>query len=186
MSWKRFAVLAFAPLAIVLFSFQPAWSQATISTGGIQGNILDPQGAAVPTATVKITNKATGAELTPVVTSTGNYSSGALEPGSYLVRVQAPSFKTVEIPMVVQVGNVSTANVTLEVGSASTVVEVVGQAVAVNTEQPTIQGVVTAQQIENLPINGRNFLDLAQLEPGVQIQDGGNFDPTKKGFSSVS
>ena len=58
--------------------------------------------------------------------------------------------------------------------------------VAVNTEQATVQGVITLQQIDNLPINGRNFLDLAQLEPGVQIQDGGTFDPTKNGFSSVS
>ncbi len=56
----------------------------------------------------------------------------------------------------------------------------------VNTEQATVQGILTEQQIENLPINGRNFLDLAQLEPGVQIQDGGTFDPTKNGFSSVS
>src|SRR4029077_9242963 len=54
------------------------------------------------------------------------------------------------------------------------------------TEQATIQGVLTTQQIENLPVNGRNFLDLAQLEPGVQIQDGNNFDPTKVGFSSIS
>ena len=57
---------------------------------------------------------------------------------------------------------------------------------AVNTEQATVQGVLQHEQIENLPINGRNFLDLAQLEPGVQIQDGGNFDPTKNGFSSIS
>jgi hypothetical protein len=56
----------------------------------------------------------------------------------------------------------------------------------VNTQQATVQGVLTTEQIENLPINGRNFLDLAQLEPGVQIQDGGNFDPTKNGFSSIS
>ena len=55
-----------------------------------------------------------------------------------------------------------------------------------NTEQATVQGVLSPEQIETLPINGRNFLDLAQLEPGVQIQDGGNFDPTKKGFSSIS
>src|SRR5437879_13573541 len=45
---------------------------------------------------------------------------------------------------------------------------------------------MTTQQIEQLPINGRNFLDMQQLEPGVQIQDGGNFDPTKNGFSSIS
>jgi hypothetical protein len=65
-------------------------------------------------------------------------------------------------------------------------VEVTGSAVSINTEQATVQGVLTTEQIENLPINGRNFLDLAQLEPGVQIQDGGNFDPTKNGFSSIS
>ena len=186
MNWKRFAASTFALVTLVLFCYQPAWSQATISTGGIQGIISDPQGAAVPTAKVTITSKGTGAAITPPVTSSGNYASGSLEPGEYLVRIQAPNFKTVEIPVTVQVGNVSTANASLQLGSASTVVEVVGQSVAVNTEQPTIQGVVTPEQIENLPINGRNFLDLAQLEPGVQIQDGGNFDPTKKGFSSVS
>jgi hypothetical protein len=71
-------------------------------------------------------------------------------------------------------------------GAASQVIEVTGSAVQVNTEQATVQGVIDTQQIENLPTNGRNFLDLAQLEPGVQIQDGGNFDPTKKGFDSIS
>src|SRR6202035_2670745 len=54
------------------------------------------------------------------------------------------------------------------------------------TEQATVQGVITENQIANLPVNGRNFLDLAQLEPGVQIQDGQNFDPTKAGYSSIS
>ena len=58
--------------------------------------------------------------------------------------------------------------------------------VAVNTEQAEVQGVLNATQIANLPVNGRNFLDLAQLEPGVQIQDGQNFDPTKAGYSSIS
>lgn len=61
-----------------------------------------------------------------------------------------------------------------------------GTAVQVNTEQAIVQGVLSAEQIENLPVNGRNFLDLAQLEPGVQIQDGQNFDPTKAGYSSIS
>jgi len=86
----------------------------------------------------------------------------------------------------VQVGNTTSGNTRLTLGQSAEVVEVTGSAVAVNTEQATVQGVLNAQQIENLPINGRNFLDLAQLEPGVQIQDGGNFDPTKNGFSSIS
>jgi hypothetical protein len=86
----------------------------------------------------------------------------------------------------VQVDNTATANVKLEVGQTSQVVEVEASSVQVNTEQPTVQGVITENQIANLPVNGRNFLDLAQLEPGVQIQDGQNFDPTKAGYSSIS
>jgi hypothetical protein len=163
-----------------------AYGQAGLSTGSIQGTILDPHGATVANAKIKITSKATGAKGSPEVTGTGTYNSGPLVPGEYVIRVEAPGFKAVEETMTVQVGNITPGTVTLEIGSENTVVTVEGSAVSVNTEQATIQGVVTSQQIENLPINGRNFLDLAQLEPGVQIQDGGNFDPTKKGFSSIS
>ena len=102
------------------------------------------------------------------------------------MRVEAPGFKTTEVPVTVQVDNTATANVKLEVGQTSQVVEVEASSVQVNTEQPTVQGVITENQIANLPVNGRNFLDLAQLEPGVQIQDGQNFDPTKAGYSSIS
>src|SRR5437870_13307634 len=160
--------------------------QAGISTGTIQGTILDPNGASVPGAKVTITSKSTGAKTSPEVTSSGTYNSGPLAPGDYVVRVEASGFKALEQTVSVQVGNITPGTVTLEIGSESAVVTVEGTALAVNTEQTTIQGVVTSTQIENLPINGRNFLDLAQLEPGVQIQDGGNFDPTKKGFSSIS
>jgi len=163
-----------------------AQAQAGLSTGSIQGTILDPKGSSVPAAKVSITSKATGAKLQAEMSPTGTYNSGPLVPGEYLVRVVAPGFKTVELPATVQVGNITTSSVTLEVGATTTVITVEGAAITLNTEQSTIQGVVTEQQIENLPINGRNFLDLAQLEPGVQIQDGGNFDPTKKGFSSIS
>ncbi len=95
-------------------------------------------------------------------------------------------FKTAELPLTVQVGVTTAGSVRLQVGQADQVVEVQGSALQVNTEQATVQGVLSAQQIDTLPINGRNFLDLAQLEPGVQIQDGGTFDPTKNGFSSIS
>src|SRR6266436_4283755 len=163
-----------------------AQAQAGLSTGSIQGTILDPNGSTVPAAKVSITSKATGAKLQAEMSPSGTYNSGPLVPGEYVVRVEAPGFKTAEVPTTVQVGNITTSSVTLEVGSTTTVISVEGAAITLNTEQSTIQGVVTQQQIENLPINGRNFLDLAQLEPGVQIQDGGNFDPTKKGFSSIS
>src|SRR5256714_8515880 len=161
-------------------------AQTTISTGSIQGTITDQSGAVLSGAKVAITNKGTGQTFSVTTTSSGTYASGALNPGEYRVRVEAKGFKTSETPVTVQVNVTSSANLKLAVGQESEVVEVQGSDVSVNTEQATVQGVLTAQQIENLPINGRNFLDLAQLEPGVQIQDGGTFDPTKNGFSSVS
>lgn len=186
MNLKRFGVVAFALLAMFFFTTQLAWSQTTLSTGSIEGTVTDAQGAVIPAAHVTITSRATGAVMTATVTSSGTFSSGQLQPGNYVIDVESSGFKKTEMPIVVQVGNISSARVTLQVGVASTVVTVEASGVTVNTEQATIQGVVTPEQIENLPINGRNFLDLAQLQPGVQIQDGGNFDPTKKGFSSVS
>jgi hypothetical protein len=182
-----FSALVLVLSLILVGATAPAASaQAGTSTGTIQGTILDPKGAAVPGAKVSITSKGTGAKLTPEVSSTGYYISGPLVPGDYVLRVESSGFKALEETLTVQVGNITPGTVTLEIGSEATVVTVEGTAVSVNTEQTTIQGVVTSGQIENLPINGRNFLDLAQLEPGVQIQDGGNFDPTKKGFSSIS
>jgi hypothetical protein len=186
MNWKRFAALAFALLAVVLFTYQPAWSQATVSTGDIQGTVTDPQGGAIAGATVTISSPDKGRSIQTVTNSSGVYSSGALTPGIWTVRVAAPSFKTFETTINVQVGVVASGNTKLELGASSTVVEVTGSTVSINTEQAQVQGVLTSQQIENLPFNGRNFLDLAQLEPGIQIQDGANFDPTKTGFSSIS
>jgi hypothetical protein len=84
------------------------------------------------------------------------------------------------------VGVTSPGNVSLELGQETTVISVEAAASVVNTEQSTVQGVLSAKQIDQLPINGRNFLDLALLEPGVQIQDGGGFDPTKNGYSGIS
>lgn len=161
-------------------------AQTTISTGSIQGSVTDPSGAVVPGVKISISNKATGRVVTVRSTTAGAYTSGALTPGDYMLRVEAPGFKTTEVAVTVQVGVTSPGNVKLQLGENTQVVEVQGTSVEVNTQQATVQGVLTQQQIENLPINGRNFLDLAQLEPGVQIQDGGNFDPTKNGFSSIS
>ena len=158
----------------------------SVGTGSIQGTVTDQSGAVFGGAKVTITNKGTRSAIQLTSSSAGTYSSGPLQPGDYTVRVEAKGFKTAEIPIVAQVGVVSSANVKLQVGQESQVVEVQGTEVGVNTEQATVQGVLTASQIDNLPVNGRNFLDLAQLEPGVQIQEGSTFDPTKNGFSSIS
>src|SRR5579859_5175476 len=173
-------------ISFTTFSLLPAGAQSTVATGSIQGTVTDPNGAVVPGATVTITNKATGQVNKITSSGSGTYASGALIPGEYEIRVEAKGFKTQVVSATVQVGVITAGNTKLSLGQSTEIVEVTGSAIAVNTEQATVQGVLTTQQIENLPINGRNFLDLAQLEPGVQIQDGGNFDPTKNGFSSVS
>lgn len=185
LTWLAFSILGLA-FCINLGVPPAVHAQATVATGSIQGEILDPKGGTVSTAKVTVTSKDTGQKITPQVTSAGEYNTGALIPGTYVVRVEVPGFKTVERTTVVQVGQVASGNVTLELGESSTIITVEGAAVSVNTEQATVSGVLTTQQIETLPINGRNFLDLAQLEPGVQIQDGNNFDPTKVGYSSIS
>ena len=181
---RRCCFLALS-LAVLLASLN-LLAQTTISTGSIQGTVTDPSGAVVSGARVTITNKSTAQSVTTSTSSAGTYASGALVPGDYQLRVEAKGFKTVQMPVTVEVNTTASGNVRLILGEAAEMVEVQGSAVTVNTEQATVQGVLTAQQIENLPINGRNFLDLAQLEPGVQIQDGGTFDPTKNGYSSVS
>src|SRR3984957_2541776 len=186
MNWKRFAASIFALLAVVLMSHQPARAQATNATGSIEGVVTDPQGGILPGVKITVTRADTGQVINLTSSSAGSFSTGPIVPGNYAVRVEAPSFKTYQTTVVAQVGQITTANAKLEVGSSSTVIEVTGTAISVNTEQSQLSGDLTASQIENLPINGRNFLDLAQLEPGVQIQDGGNFDPTKIGFSSIS
>src|ERR1700684_174083 len=178
----RFVIL----FAYVLLTTMTARAQSTTATGNIQGTLTDPSGAVVEGAKVTITNKDTGQSIAVTALSAAPYNSGPLVPGNYSVRAEAAGVKTVEQGVIVKVGVVSGINFTLQVGAANTVVEVAEQAVAVNTEQASVQGVLNREQIENLPVNGRNFLDLAQLEPGVQIQDGADFDPTKVGFSSIS
>jgi hypothetical protein len=163
-----------------------AFAQTTISTGSIQGVITDPSGAVMRDAKVTITNKATNQSISTATNDAGAFTSGALTPGEYEVRVEGPGFKTMVQTVTVQLNTTSTLNGRLALGDSNQVIEVQAQTVAVNTEQATVQGILNAQQIENMPINGRNFMDLAQLEPGVQIQDGGTFDPTKNGFSSIS
>ncbi len=184
---KRFRFIQFVILlASIILVTSPLLAQSTTATGSVQGTLTDSTGAVVPNASITITNKGTGESFGVPTSSAGTYNSGALVPGEYTVRAEVKGFKTVEAGVIVRVGVVSGVNLALEVGTSNTVVQVEEQAVSVNTEQPSVQGVLTKDQIENLPVNGRNFLDLAQLEPGVQIQDGADFDPTKVGFSSIS
>src|SRR5215469_16615358 len=177
-------ILAVALLAMV--STNILLAQTTVGTGSIVGAVTDPSGAVISGAKIKIMNTATGQVIELATNSSGSFNSGALIPGNYKVQISANGFGSVEVSRIVLLGNTSTVNVNLQIGPETHVVEVQGSEIGVNTEQPIVQGVLDEQQIENLPVNGRNFLDLAQLEPGVQIQDAANFSLGKDGFSSIS
>ena len=175
-----------AILVALLCLVVSGFSQTTVSTGGIQGTVTDPSGALVTGAIVSITNTATGQTASVDTNSAGAYTFAFLKPGDYVVRIEAKGFKTTRLPITVKVDQTANGNATLVVGDSSETVDVSASDLQVNTIQATVQGVLTSTQIANLPINGRNFLDFAQIEPDVQIQDGQNFDPTKAGYSSIS
>ena len=162
------------------------FAQSNTGTGSIQGTVTDQAGSGVAGAKVTITNKATGAALHFTTSSTGTYASGPLQPGSYTVRVESKGFKTVALALSVEVGIATAGSVRLQPGPENQIIDIPAADMSVNTEQATIQSVLKASQISTLPVNGRSFMDAAQMVPGVQEQDGSTFDPTKNGFSSIS
>jgi len=173
-------------VSIILFLAATSLAQSTTATGSIQGTITDPSGAVVLGVAITISSAAIGQELHLVSSAAGTYNSGTLLPGIYVLSIDAKGFRPVSLPIAVQVGVISAGNIKLQIGTERLALSVESTAVTVNTDQATVQGVVTPEQIQELPTNGRNFLDLAQLEPGIQIQDGGDFHPTKTGFVGVS
>ena len=185
---RRFAlrIARYAGAAIVLAS-SFGLAQATLGTGSIAGTVTNPGGDDVEAARVTITNKGTAQTVTTATTSTGTYASGPLTPAQYVVRIESAGFKTAEISIIVHLNNISTANVKLEAGPASPVVQLpTPSEPAVNREQSTIQALFTAYQINNFPVDGRNIFDLAALAPSIQALDAGSLYPSKNGFSSVS
>ena len=172
-------------LALLALLSSAALAQNTLATGSIVGTVTDAAGAVVSGAKLTITGP-TGQTITVTTDAAGNYSSGFLIPGVYNVRIAAKGSKTAQLPLAVRVDTATMGNVKLQAGQESAVVEMHTSEVQVNTHQATVQTVLTASQIEDFPVNGRNFLDLAQLVPGVQTQDGQSVDPTKAGYFSVS
>jgi hypothetical protein len=167
--------------------YLPIRSEAQVPTGSIEGVVSDVHGAVVPEAKITVTQKARGRQFTTSSTSRGAYAISALEPGDYEVRFSAAGFKTAVLSVRVEVGKATSGNVTLEVGQITeTVAVTANEETAVDVNRNTVAGVISTRLIDNLPINGRNFLDLASLEPGIQAIDGGTFDPTKNGFTGLS
>jgi hypothetical protein len=154
--------------------------------GSIEGTITDPSGAAIPNASITITSPDTGYSRTLSSDKAGFYSVGPLNPGNYTVTVTAPSFEHQVLKTVIRTGTATTGSVKLVLGNQNETIEVDAGALQINTDQAGVSDVITKEQIQALPVNGRNFLDLAQIEPGVVLQSGESFDPTKAGYSAIS
>lgn len=185
---RRFALrmARYAGAAIVLAS-SFVLAQATLGTGSIVGIVTNPGGDDVEAAKVTITNKGTANAVTTATTSTGTYASGPLLPAQYLVRIESEGFKTAEISITVHLNNISTANVKLQKGPATPVVQLPTPAQPdLNQEQPSVQALFTAYQINNFLVDGRNVSELAQLMPGAQALDAGTLYPSKQGLTSVA
>jgi hypothetical protein len=144
----------------------PAFGQ--IDRGAIEGRILDASGGAVPKATLTITNKATGVVVTTPVNGAGEYQVLTLIPGIYSVKVSADGFESeLHDNIEVHVQDRLSVDFVLKVGSVNQQVEVTAGEPLLQTQTADMGSVVNEQHINDLPLNGRRYADLALLEPGV-------------------
>ena len=150
-----------------------------IAAATIKGRVIDQQGAAVSGARITATQVGTSAQREVITNSDGLYVMTMLPPGDYVVKIQATGFasKTSESPVTLQVGQSNTIDATLEVGSIVETVDLIGEIPLVDVNTSAVDGVIGQRLIERLPLNGRNFLELALLIPGNAPAP--NFDPTK-------
>src|SRR3984893_1658221 len=149
----------------LLFSATPLRAQVTGAT--LSGTITDAQGGAVVGAKVSAKNGATGVTTDTTTNASGAYSIVNLLPANYDVSVTSPGFRTATSKVTLTVGAQQAMNVALTVGDVSQTVEVTGAAPIVETTNATLSGEIVGAQIVELPLNGRDWVQLATLEPGV-------------------
>jgi len=146
-------------------------AQEAPATGNVQGTVLDSDGNAVANARILISSKST---LTSTVTRSGKdgvYNSDQLPPGTYMVRAEGRNFHVADLSVSVQAGASATANFTLE---------------PIDPGPFRLEGKVPGNLADTAPINGRNYLQAARSEPGVQVVDGSILDPGKTGTQTLS
>jgi carboxypeptidase family protein/TonB-dependent receptor-like protein len=165
-------------LGMIFFLAVSARAQE-LGTAVLNGDVTDPQGAIVNGAEVVALRTATGVERTTVTNGSGLFVFNDLVPGEYEVRVTTKGFSVFTAQIRMEVGQEADLKIQLSLASAKTTIQITDSDAGsqVNTVSSVVDGVVNARQIDNLPVNGRNFLELALLMPGNTIAP--NFDPTK-------
>src|SRR5580658_10786699 len=140
---------------------------AQTDTARLIGTISDSTGAVVPNATVAVTNTGTGRTVTAQTSGSGEYTFNALSAGRYHVEVKLTGFKTVAADITLEVSQVEEISLKLEAGAAATTVDVTSDVPLVDTATSSMGEVIQGRQVTELPLNGRNFTQLALLTPGV-------------------
>jgi len=139
------------------------------ASGLLIGTVYDKSGAVIQGATVTAVDQANGARRQLATSDEGAFSFASLAAGRYEVKAEAKGFRTAIANAIVEVGSSTTVDFNMEVGQAAEVIQVEAASAQVATDAFKIDGVVTRQQIQDLPLNGRSFMQLAFLEPGVTV-----------------
>ena len=171
--------------AVAAFSISAAYGQTTAS---LSGTVTDPSGAVVPNATVHVIGIATGIDRTAVSDSAGIYVVPSLQPGDYKVTIQATGFGVYTVPKIqLDVDQKITINAPLSVNSEGQVVEVNSAASVIVADTITVGSVIDQRTVQELPLNGRHFLDLTVLTPGgVTAPSNGSLTAPSRGLGSNS
>ena len=163
--------LAFAAFFLLHCPAERAFAQR--STASVAGSIVDASESAAPGARVVVRNLATGMERTVESNDLGYFVVPALPTGPYSVTVSKAGFQTQSIPeLILEVDQNATIKVSLKVGAISETVSVSAEAAPVDTRTATLSTVINQKQINDLPLNGRNVLQLMQLTPGTLVGSG--------------
>jgi hypothetical protein len=137
------------------------------STATLSGTVKDPSGAVLPGATITVVAAATGAQRVVTSDSAGNYVVPSLQPGTYTVQAQAPGFGLFTVKsLVLQVDQAAALNISLSVASAGETIDVADGAPVIDAGSITVGQVIDKQTVQEIPLNGRHFLDLTVLTPG--------------------
>jgi len=163
--WRVVVCLMALSLAVVL----RAGAQTVTAT--LSGHVLDRSGSAIPSAEVTATNTATAFSRSATSSGEGDYQITALPAGTYTVTASAKGFKKGGKTATLLVGQAATLDITLEVGETTTQVTVEATTEVTEPTRTQVSSVIQERQIENLPVNGRQFIDFALLSPAVQIGD---------------
>ena len=154
-------------LAVVFFV---ACGVALAQQTGITGRITDPSNASIASAAVSATSDE-GTRVETLTNAQGIYQFPTLRASKYIVRIQAPGFSPAERTLMLLVGQVANVDVMLQLPTASSSVSVEAAIVAVDTNTSTIAGDVSPAEVSRLPLNGRNYLQLAMMVPGITSND---------------